>query len=292
MMVFDQWKRAMSDPRASGVDAPPPVPAENKSEAVREVETNLYNALRELEPQLLAMGIYKVGAETIATAKAPLEGLEISIRGTIDSIDVIGVDFWYKDGRTKTVSIDGWAEEGNHVSGAATQEAFKERIEKELGIVDQSTTFAEQVTQAVEPGAAESEPLKGRDYLSFVAEVKRAREGTMTEEEFLDDDFLLPDDKYVKIVVPTDPEVQRSELDKKQAFAFNVVLASDPDIIAVAVIIPKWLVTRGDRVITSKAEIVKKLIADKLDMVVRERIQQSLDIVVPSKEANILLSVS
>ncbi len=251
-MGLDNWlNRGQSDSQTD--QSVQPTPAENQAEVKNVVETNLYNALRELEPQILALGIYKVGAETIATAKGALEGLEISIKGTINSIDLIGVEFWYRDGRRETKSIVGWQEEKQYLSGAASVETFKERIKKELGIVDKPTVETERA---------------GRDWSSYI----ETQGKKLAWEELMSREYLLVEE----------PQLSLKKSDAgggAYRAAYDVYPLAEPTAIVVRLILDtRQVLDQDGKVNPSKAEKIKARLMLAIDKAFDDKVPQTLDL--------------
>lgn len=107
----------------------------NQKEITR-AKINLDSALNLLAPELLEMGVYKVTGKVVALAKEPLapsEELIIDLGDDIDSIALIELNFYFRDGNSKNITINGWQDEGTqHLSGPASVDTFVQRIRKGL----------------------------------------------------------------------------------------------------------------------------------------------------------------
>ena len=106
------------------------------SPEISDAEENIEAALQLLSDQLLNMGIISVGVKSAAGRLGASAELEIDIQGSIRSIDLIGLTFYYSSGAEKTIQISGSNIEDGHLSGEASAQEYARRIMEALNKQD------------------------------------------------------------------------------------------------------------------------------------------------------------
>jgi len=88
-----------------------------------------------LQQEILDKGYVSVNAEETMLAKGweSQQQLKITFKTEISSIGVIDLTFYKENGDSKTIEINAWKTEGNHLSGTKTKEQFEIEIRTKLG---------------------------------------------------------------------------------------------------------------------------------------------------------------